>query len=74
MMSLTRLLPISIFFVAVAIAWNAAQPPVAMQPPPTEAVVPSAPSNDAVNTQDVLPRRVIVAPPEPVKFSEDPFR
>ncbi len=68
-MNLSRWLSVSIFAIAVMAAWQFAQPPATPLATPATAV-PGNPYDDAVNTRQLIPQRTIVAPPEPIKFSD----
>jgi hypothetical protein len=68
-MNLSRWLSVSIFAIAVIAAWQYAQPPASSGSLPAS-VAPGNPYNDAINTRHLIPNRAIVAPSEPIKFSD----
>lgn len=67
-MRMSKWLPLSLFLFAALAAWHMAQPTELPQVTPA-GFAPSNPFNDSVHTHDIIPRRVIESPPEPLKVS-----
>jgi len=67
-MTMSKWLPLSLFVAAVIVAWHLAQPPKQLAAP--QSIVPANPMNDAVDSRQLIPNRLIVTPAEPMKFSD----